>query len=161
MSNLSQLSKKERRAIHNYLIRDWSYFKFPPKYKFYLIDKLELIKAQSILINFGYSLSYNEFEDPIEFILPEHEGPFNIITYNYSKVLSVTCDLTSDSNTENIELKDFITNNIISNINLTTHIDQEGYRWRYLLTSENWQCFINNRWLEIDLEKHLILHPLY
>ena len=162
MLNSLLFSKTERKSIHGHIQRCWKHPKFPPKYQFYLIDKKELIKAQSILINLGYSFEYNDFQEPIQFISPTtHDGPFGIITYNYSKVLMVTRDPYTDPDAEDIELEDLITEHVVSNESLATHVDQDRYKWRYLLSSDGWECFVNNKWLEIDLEDHLILRPLY
>ena len=83
------------------------------------------------------------------------------IENNYTKVIIISIDYHIDEEAENIKLEDFLTKCVNSNTKLATHVDQDNYLWRYLLSSDSWECFINNKWSQIDLENHLTLTPFY
>ena len=123
-----------------------SYFQPNPPYyssiKALCKDSSEKLRIQELLKNFNIGISaFN----PNNTVIAFHS--IGSVRWYPSELIEEESDLKS------------IINWIVTNPSFATHRDQEDYLWMYSGINFQYSCFINNRWVIMELEDHVTLRP--
>lgn len=122
----------------------------------------ELVSIQKALIDAGF-VHYRSSFDNHNFLTFEtrHEYPSNhylfIRVFHRFASFSVEA-LTLPLNTGiTCTAKEFFNEFVKDNIIFATHIDQDKYLWKMSFLGHPSKCFVNNEWIDLEIENHIIL----
>ena len=144
-----------------------SYFKglaFPNRF-IQCLNLDELVSVQKELIDAGFvhckvdlgNYNFLNFETRYEY--PANHYLFIRVLHQFASFSVETSPLPACTGVI-CTAKEFFNEFVKDNIIFATHIDQDNYLWNISFLGYSPKCFINNEWIDLEIEDHIILSDI-